>query len=65
MDSNAVRADAEREPSWVFLHQGTPEQFIDALCADVLEHPAVHHPYLQKLASNELPDIGVAIRDCT
>lgn len=49
--------------SWQLLHSGSAEAFIDALSADALAHPAVNHPYLQRLASGELPDTSAAIRD--
>lgn len=49
--------------SWALLHRGSPQAFIDALCAEALAHPAVNHPYLQRLASGELPDVRWAIRD--
>lgn len=53
----------QRQGSWAFLHQGSPEAFIRELCADALEHPAVRHPYLQRLSRGELPDMRSAIRD--
>lgn len=49
--------------SWEFLYGGTPGEFIDALCGDVMRHPAVDHPYLRRLASGNLPDMQAAIRD--
>lgn len=45
------------------LHQGSAEAFVDALCADALEHPAVDHPYLRSLAHGDLPDTRAALRD--
>lgn len=51
------------QPSWKFLYQGTPEEFIEALCAEVRQHPAVSHPYLKRLACGDLPDMYAAIRD--
>lgn len=54
---------AASEESWAYLHQGTPEEFIESLCADVMRHRAVNHPYLQRLASGDLPDPAGAIRD--
>ncbi len=56
-------ARPERQPSWAYLYQGTPEEFIEALCDDVMVHPAVDHPYLRRLASGDLPDMHAAIRD--
>lgn len=50
-------------PSWGLLYQGTAEEFIEALCADVAQHPAVDHPYLERLARGDLPDMHAAIRD--
>jgi pyrroloquinoline quinone (PQQ) biosynthesis protein C len=49
--------------SWAYLYQGSAEAFVDALCADARAHPAVNHPYLQRLASGDLPDVPAAIRD--
>lgn len=49
--------------SWQYLYRGSAECFIDALCADARQHPAVHHPYLQRLAEGALPDLPWAIRD--
>ena len=46
-----------------FLRQGTANDFVDALIGDVFEHPATHHPYLEGLSSNSLPNIDEAIRD--
>ena len=46
-----------------FLQQGTADDFVDALIGDVFEHPATHHPYLEGLSSNSLPNIDEAIRD--
>ena len=55
--------DAQHEGSWAFLHQGTPEAFIEALSLDAMRHPAVHHAYLERLADGDLPDMHAAIRD--
>ena len=49
--------------SWKLLRQGSPEAFIDALCSDAMEHPAVEHPYLPRLAAGDLPDTPAAILD--
>lgn len=53
----------DHEASWPLLNQGSAEAFIEALCAEARQHPAVHHAYLQRLAAGELPDVGAAIRD--
>lgn len=45
------------------LYQGSAEAFIDALCSDALEHPAVDHPYLRRLADGDFSDTGAALRD--
>ncbi len=63
MDRHEVNEASEQEGSWVFLHQGSPEVFIEALCADVMRHQAVNHPYLERLASADLSDMKAAIRD--
>lgn len=49
--------------SWALLNQGSADEFVDALCADALAHPAVNHGYLQRLAAGDLPDVQAAIRD--
>lgn len=56
-------SETSARQSWEYLYQGSAEAFIDALCADARAHPAVSHPYLQYLASGELPDVRWAIRD--
>ena len=63
MHEQSITQIAEPHSSWEFLHQGSPEDFIQALCTDAQQHPAVRHPYLQRLASGKLPDIKSAIRD--
>ncbi len=63
MGRHQVDEASGQEGSWVFLHQGSPEVFIEALCADVMRHQAVNHPYLERLASGDLPDMQAAIRD--
>lgn len=45
------------------LHQGSADEFIEGLCVDAMSHRAVHHPYLRRLASGDLPDVAAAIRD--
>lgn len=45
------------------LYRGSSEAFVDALCTDALTHPAVEHPYLQRLAAGEVPDFPAALRD--
>lgn len=60
-DSRSVEA-AER-PSWALLHTGSAQAFVEALCEDAMHHPAVHHPYLKRLASGDLPDVRQAVRD--
>ncbi|QQR88958.1 MAG: iron-containing redox enzyme family protein [Myxococcales bacterium] len=52
-----------RHASWQLLYSGSADEFIDALCREALEHRAVHHPYLQRLASGDLPDMAWAVRD--
>lgn len=52
-----------RSASWELLYQGSAEDFVDALCEDAHAHPAVNHPYLQRLADGDLPDMAAAIRD--
>ena len=52
-----------RSASLELLYRGSAESFVDALCSDALEHPAVDHPYLHRLADGDLPDMRQAIRD--
>lgn len=52
-----------RSASWELLYEGSARDFVDALCEDAFAHPAVHHPYLARLADGDLPDISSAIRD--
>lgn len=60
MNSNSVGTPAS---SLSLLYSGHPGAFVDALRAEAMAHPAVHHPYLQRLASGDLPDIRGALRD--
>ena len=46
-----------------YIHSGTAEQFIDALTEEVFQHPAVHHPYLERLSNGRLPNVDAALRD--
>lgn len=62
MDDSRI-PDPATTPSWALLHTGSAQDFIEALCADAMRHPAVHHPYLKRLASGDLPDVQRAIRD--
>lgn len=49
--------------SWELLHAGDPSEFVAALEREALRHPAVHHPFLTRLANGDLPDASGAIRD--
>jgi pyrroloquinoline quinone (PQQ) biosynthesis protein C len=49
--------------SWELLTQGDAEDFVATLCAEALDHPAVHHPYLERIGSGDLPDVAWALRD--
>lgn len=60
-DSRAGESAAQ--PSWALLNTGSAQAFVEALCDDAMQHPAVHHPYLTRLASGDLPDVQQAIRD--
>lgn len=53
----------EPSQSWELLHRGNASDFVDALCNEAMQHPAVHHPYLKRLADGALPDMPFAIRD--
>jgi pyrroloquinoline quinone (PQQ) biosynthesis protein C len=63
MHQHALAQVSVGSASLELLHQGSAEAFVDALCADALAHPAVQHPYLQRLAGGEFPDMQAAIRD--
>ncbi len=52
-----------RYASWQLLSKGSAEEFVDALRREALEHPAVHHPYLRRLAAGDFPNLPWAIRD--
>ena len=45
------------------IYSGTPESFIEALCREALEHPAVTHQYLVKLSKGQYPDMIAALAD--
>lgn len=63
MIETQTRAAAPPSESWELLNTGSAAEFVDALCADALRHPAVDHPYLRRMATGEVPDMGRAIRD--
>ena len=44
------------EASWELIHRGSPEAFVAALKGELHCHPAVHHPYLARLARGDVPD---------
>ncbi len=49
--------------SWELITRGSAAEFVDALCAEALDHPAVDHPYLRRIATGELPNVAWALRD--
>jgi pyrroloquinoline quinone (PQQ) biosynthesis protein C len=49
--------------TWELITKGTSTEFVDALSGEALDHPAVHHPYLERIASGDLPDVAWALRD--
>lgn len=49
--------------TWELITRGSPREFVDALSLEALDHPAVHHPYLERIASGDLPDVQWALRD--
>jgi len=49
--------------SWELISHGSAEAFVETLCAEAGDHPAVHHPYLERIASGDLPDVAWALRD--
>jgi pyrroloquinoline quinone (PQQ) biosynthesis protein C len=49
--------------SWELITRGSATDFVDALAREAMDHPAVHHPYLEAIASGELPDVEWALRD--
>lgn len=46
-----------------FVHSGSNEQFMDALIEEIYQHPALHHPYLERLANGRLPNVKEALKD--
>jgi len=62
----AIRSEvAGTEPldSWQLIYEGSAAQFVEALSREAFAHPAVHHPYLQRLAAGDVPDVRYALRD--
>lgn len=57
------RPENAAEASWRLLNRGSAEAFVEALCRESMAHPAVHHPYLQRLAMADLPDVRMALQD--
>lgn len=55
--------DEATTASWRLLNQGSAEAFVEALCRESMAHPAVRHPYLHRLATADLPDVRMALRD--
>jgi len=49
--------------SLALITKGTPTEFVDALQNEALDHPAVHHPFLERIASGDLPNVAWALRD--
>ena len=49
--------------SWELITHGSAEEFVDTLCNEARDHPAVDHAYLERIASGELPDVRWALRD--
>ena len=39
------------------------KKYVEDLCTEAMNHRAVRHPYLEKLASGNLPDVEGALRD--
>lgn len=49
--------------TWELITKGTPVEFVDALEREALDHPAVHHPFLERIACGDLPNVAWALRD--
>lgn len=49
--------------SWQLLSAGEPDAFVSALEREALRHPAVHHPFLRRLADGDVPDVVSSLRD--
>ena len=49
--------------TWELISKGTPTEFVDALAAEALDHVAVHHPFLERIASGDLPNVAWSLRD--
>lgn len=53
----------QQKDAWQLIYEGTAEAFVDALSREAFAHPAVHHPYLTRLAAGDVPDVRAALRD--
>ena len=66
---SAPKASAKPGPVGVLalkpnlIEELTAEQFVDDLARRAIAHQAVQHPYLQSLATGDLPDLRFALRD--
>jgi pyrroloquinoline quinone (PQQ) biosynthesis protein C len=49
--------------SWELITRGSPEEFVSCLRREAEEHPAVRHPYLERLALGRLPSVRLALMD--
>jgi len=49
--------------TWELITRGSAEAFVDALSLEAADHEAVHHPYLTRIASGDLPNVAWALRD--
>jgi len=46
-----------------FIYQTSASEFTDALMTECKKHPAVHHPYLSRLANGQYPNHQLAVKD--
>lgn len=49
--------------SWELITRGSAEEFIASVIREAEDHPAVHHPYLERLAMGQLPNVKLALMD--
>lgn len=49
--------------SWQLIRSGSPEAFVGAVEREVMAHRALHHPYIERLARGDLPDVREALWD--
>ena len=46
-----------------YLHQGTAAVFVESLCAEIIDHSAVKHPFLEQLGKGGFANTPAVLRD--